>query len=72
MQILFGYLVLIASVTLVAYVLGAISNVIMDQDAALVRMRTQVRLVSSRKHGGAISNISAAMATCTWLSQTVS
>lgn len=42
MQILFGYLVLIASVTLVAYVLGAISNVIMDQDAALVRMRTQV------------------------------
>ncbi|KAK9861698.1 hypothetical protein WJX84_004552 [Apatococcus fuscideae] len=41
-EILFGYLVLIASVTLVAYVLGAVSNVIMDQDAALVRMRTQV------------------------------
>ena len=42
MQMLFTCVAMVLSLTIFAYILGEISNLVMDQDAELVKTRSQV------------------------------
>lgn len=42
LQMLFTCVSMVLSLTIFAYILGEISNLVMDQDAELVKTRTQV------------------------------
>ena len=45
LQMLFTCVSMVLSLTIFAYILGEISNLVMDQDAELVKTRTQVCLL---------------------------
>lgn len=45
LQMLFTCVSMVLSLTIFAYILGEISNLVMDQDAELVKTRTQVRML---------------------------
>ena len=44
LQILYTMVAMVVSLTVFAYLLGEISNLVMDQDAELVKIRSQVRV----------------------------
>lgn len=50
MQILYTMVAMVVSLTVFAYLLGEISNLVMDQDAELVKIRSQVRFCSVAAH----------------------
>ena len=45
LQMLFTCVSMVMSLTIFAYILGEISNLVMDQDAELVKTRSQVQLM---------------------------
>ena len=47
LQILYTMVAMVVSLTVFAYLLGEISNLVMDQDAELVKIRSQVRSCST-------------------------
>ena len=47
LQMLFTCVSMVLSLTIFAYILGEISNLVMDQDAELVKTRTQVGVLMS-------------------------
>ena len=46
MQMMFTCVSMVLSLTIFAYILGEISNLVMDQDAELVKTRSQVQLLT--------------------------
>lgn len=44
-QMMFTCVSMVMSLTIFAYILGEISNLVMDQDAELVKTRSQVQLM---------------------------
>ena len=50
LQMMFTCVSMVMSLTIFAYILGEISNLVMDQDAELVKTRSQVYLVSHLPH----------------------
>ena len=54
LQILYTMVAMVVSLTVFAYLLGEISNLVMDQDAELVKIRSQVRVAVQQQ------------ATCLW------
>lgn len=46
MQMMFTCFSMVLSLTIFAYILGEISNLVMDQDAELVKTRSQVQLLA--------------------------
>lgn len=51
---LFTCLSMVLSLTIFAYILGEISNLVMDQDAELVKTRTQVGLLINAVQGASL------------------
>ena len=47
LQMLFTCVSMVLSLTIFAYILGEISNLVMDQDAELVKTRTQVSVLTT-------------------------
>ena len=45
---------MVLSLTIFAYILGEISNLVMDQDAELVKTRTQVGLLINAVQGASL------------------
>lgn len=50
MQMMFTCVSMVMSLTIFAYILGEISNLVMDQDAELVKTRSQVCLADKCMH----------------------